>query len=109
MSSLPVIDLEPFATGTSLPSPESGPVAATIDAALREVGFLLVTGHGVDPAVKDALFEQMRDFFALDRAAKEALAIGNSPCHRGYVGFGTEALEGGVGRRRGRHRHHVRR
>ena len=47
--------------------------------------------------MKEALFEQMRAFFALDRAAKEALAIGNSPCHRGYVGFGTEALEGALG------------
>jgi isopenicillin N synthase-like dioxygenase len=97
VTSLPIIDLEPFATGTALPTPESACVAAAIDAALREVGFLLVTGHGVDPAVKDALFERMRALFALDRAAKEALAIGNSPCHRGYVGFGTEALEGALG------------
>ena len=52
---------------------------------------------GMEPAVKDSLFERMRSFFALDRAAKQALAIGNSPCHRGYVGFGTEALEGALG------------
>jgi isopenicillin N synthase-like dioxygenase len=97
VTALPVIDLEPFATGAPLPSPAADGVAATIDAALRDVGFLLVTGHGVDRGVKDALFAQMRTFFALPRAAKDAIAIGNSPCHRGYVGFGTETLQGALG------------
>ena len=97
MTELPTIDLEPFATGAPLPAPEASRIAAAIDAALREVGFLLVTGHGVEPAVKDALFERMRAFFALDRADKDAIAIGNSPYHRGYVGFGTETLEGALG------------
>jgi isopenicillin N synthase-like dioxygenase len=97
VTSIPTIDLEPFATGNRLASAEATQVAAAIDAALRDVGFLLVTGHGVDPAVKDALFERMGAFFALPLAAKEAIAIANSPCHRGYVGFGTEALEGAIG------------
>jgi isopenicillin N synthase-like dioxygenase len=97
MNPIPTIDLEPFATGNPLPSPDATRIAAEIDAALREVGFLLVTGHGVDAAVKDALFDRMRAFFALPVADKDAIAIGNSPCHRGYVGFGSETLEGALG------------
>jgi isopenicillin N synthase-like dioxygenase len=97
MTSIPTIDLAPFATGNRLPSPDATRIAAAIDAALRELGFLLVTGHGVDAAVKAAFFDRMRAFFALPLADKEALAIGNSPCHRGYVGFGRETLEGALG------------
>jgi isopenicillin N synthase-like dioxygenase len=97
VTALPTIDLEPFASGAPLPSPAADGAAAAIDAALREVGFLLVTGHGVDRGVKDELFAQMRALFALPRDAKEAIAIGNSPCHRGYVGFGTETLQGALG------------
>jgi isopenicillin N synthase-like dioxygenase len=97
MTPIPTIDLEPFATGSPLPSPDATRIAESIDDALREVGFLLVTGHGVDAAVKDAFFDRMRAFFALPIADKDAIAIGNSPCHRGYVGFGREALEGALG------------
>ena len=97
MTVIPTIDLQPFATGASPSSVEAVRVAAEIDAALHEVGFLLVTGHGIDPGVKDALFERMRAFFSLPLDAKEALAIGKSDCHRGYVGTAAEALDGVLG------------
>ncbi len=94
--SIPDIDLAPFATGAPLPNPEAVATAAEVDHALRETGFLLVRGHGVDPSTKERFFEAMRDFFALPLAEKEALAIGNSNCHRGYVGFASETLEGAI-------------
>lgn len=94
---IPTIDLTPFATGAPLPSPAAEAVAADIDAALREVGFLSVTGHGLTDDVKRALFDQMRTFFALPAAEKEKIAIGKSAHHRGYVGFATETLEGALG------------
>ena len=97
MTVIPTIDLQPFATGASPSSVEAVRVAAEIDAALHEVGFLLVTGHGIDQGVKDALFERMRAFFSLPLDAKEALAIGKSDCHRGYVGTAAEALDGVLG------------
>ncbi len=94
--SLPVIDLTPFATGTPLPNTEATSTAALIDAALRETGFFVVKGHGVDPSVKQAFFDAMKAFFALPLEKKEAITIGNSPCHRGYVGFASETLEGAI-------------
>jgi len=39
----------------------------------------------------------MRAFFAGPTQDKEAIAIGKSAYHRGYVGFGTETLEGALG------------
>lgn len=95
--SIPTIDLAPFATGVELPSGRASSVAADIDAALREVGFVTVVGHGVTPAVKAAYFDAMRAFFVLPLAEKEAIAIGRSEHHRGYVGFEAESLDGALG------------
>ncbi|NNE11950.1 MAG: isopenicillin N synthase family oxygenase [Ilumatobacter sp.] len=94
---IPTIDLEPFATGSRLPSPEAAAVARSIDAALRDVGFVTVTGHGVASDVKTDFFDAMRAFFDQSLDDKQAIAIGKSDHHRGYVGFGSEALEGALG------------
>jgi isopenicillin N synthase-like dioxygenase len=94
---IPTIDLEPFATGADLPSGPASTAAAEIDAALREVGFVTVVGHGVAPAVKATFFDAMRAFFSLPIEEKEAIAIGKSEYHRGYVGFEAESLDGALG------------
>jgi isopenicillin N synthase-like dioxygenase len=91
-SGLPVIDVASFATGRE-PSPEQDEVAALIDTTCRTTGFFLIEGHGVEPAVKAAMFDAMRAFFALPTERKEAIAIGKSPCHRGYVGLATEVSD----------------
>jgi len=96
-ATIPSIDLSPFATGLPLPSHEALAVAAEIDTALRQVGFVTVTGHGLDDRVKEALFDRMRTFFALPLDVKNEIAIGKSAFHRGYVGFATETLEGALG------------
>jgi isopenicillin N synthase-like dioxygenase len=72
-------------------------LAAQLDRALRDVGFVTVRDHGVPDEVRETYFAALREFFALPIEAKEAIAIGNSDCHRGYVGYGAEALDGAVG------------
>lgn len=100
---IPTIDLAPFATGAVPTAADAAvpdaalAVAADLDAALREVGFVTVVGHGVDPAVKSAFFDAMREFFALPVEQKDEIAIGRSAFHRGYVGFEAEALDGALG------------
>jgi isopenicillin N synthase-like dioxygenase len=94
---IPTIDLEPFATGADLPSHRASTVAAEIDAALREVGFVTVSGHGVTAEVKEAYFAAMRAFFDLPAEVKDEIAIGRSEHHRGYVGFEAESLDGALG------------
>jgi len=96
IASIPVIDVSSFATGTLLPSPEALEVAAVIDRTCRELGFLLVKGHGVRQSTKENLLAKMREFFALPVEEKEKIAIGKSQFHRGYIGIGDENLEGAL-------------
>ena len=91
--SLPVVDVAAFATGTAHETAAAASAAGRIDEIFREIGFLLVTGHGIETAVKERMLEQLRLFFALPTEEKEAIAIGRSPCHRGYVGIATETLD----------------
>ncbi|WP_420451505.1 isopenicillin N synthase family dioxygenase [Ilumatobacter sp.] len=93
---LQTFDLAPFATGRELPSPDARRIADDIDDTLRSTGFLLVTGHGVDDELRESYFDAMRAFFALPTEDKDAIAIGRSDCHRGYVGMATETLEGAL-------------
>ncbi|WP_232664802.1 isopenicillin N synthase family dioxygenase [Pseudonocardia sp. TRM90224] len=90
--SLPTVDVSPFATGAA-PSAAQDEVAAELDRICREIGFFLISGHGVEPAVKDDMMEAMRRFFALPEAEKLELAIDRSPCHRGYVAIASETLD----------------
>jgi isopenicillin N synthase-like dioxygenase len=94
--SLETFDLSPFATGQALPSAAAAEIAEAVDSTLRSTGFLLVTGHGIPDGIRAAYFDAMRQFFALPQEAKDAIAIGKSDVHRGYVGFATETLEGAL-------------
>ena len=93
MPSLPVVDVAAFATGIDHDTPDAAAAAEQIDAVFREIGFVLVTGHGIDSDVKERMLDQLRVFFALPVERKEEIAIGRSSCHRGYVGIGTETLD----------------
>lgn len=66
-------------------------VAAELGAAAREVGFLYVTGSGLNWDLFDDLLAVTKDFFALPLAAKMEVYIGKSSNHRGYVPIGEEA------------------
>ena len=94
--SLPVVDLSPFATGEDHSSAAACEQATIIDATCRELGFLLAAGHGIAPETKEELLDVMRQFFAEPQDVKERISIAKSSCHRGYVGIGTEALEGAL-------------
>jgi isopenicillin N synthase-like dioxygenase len=91
--SLPVVDVAAFATGIEHDTIAAASAAGRIDEIFREIGFLLVTGHGIEAGVKQRMLEQLRLFFALPGEEKEEIAIGRSPCHRGYVGIATETLD----------------
>ncbi|MGA0732581.1 MAG: isopenicillin N synthase family dioxygenase, partial [Ilumatobacteraceae bacterium] len=95
-STLPTVDLSPFATGADHGSPDALEQARIIDETCRELGFLLAVGHGIESSTKAELLDAMREFFALPTEEKERISIAGSDCHRGYVGIGAEALEGAV-------------
>lgn len=87
---IPVIDLSPLAGGDMNGLAR---VAAAIGQACRGIGFFYVTGHGVPPSLRAAVFEQAATLFAAEPKLKEAIAIERSPHNRGYVGFGAESLD----------------
>ncbi len=64
-------------------------MAAEIDTALQQAGFLLVTGHGVAPELRAAVRAAGRRFFALPAEVKQRYAarIGG----RGWLPPGVEA------------------
>jgi len=54
-------------------------VAAQVDTALQRAGFLLVTGHGVDAALRAGVRAAARRFFALPDEAKQRYAVRIAP------------------------------
>ncbi|MBV8169583.1 MAG: isopenicillin N synthase family oxygenase [Alphaproteobacteria bacterium] len=90
MSSIPIIDVAPLATGTAA---ARAAVAQALGAACRTIGFFYITGHGIAPATLAATFEAARRFFALPVADKHTVSITRSPHNRGYVALQEERLD----------------
>ncbi len=85
---IPVIDLGPYFEGT-----EAGKasVALAVDQACRDIGFLVISGHGVEPELIDAMREVSKRYF--DLPAEEKLRLRMPPDrYRGYTPIGTEGL-----------------
>ncbi|WP_216896965.1 isopenicillin N synthase family dioxygenase [Nocardia alni] len=87
---VPVIDV------SGLRSPDESvrrAVADEIGSAAREVGFLYVSGTGIDPLLFTDMLRSTKAFFALPLEEKMRSYIGLSRCHRGYVPTGEEGFE----------------
>ncbi len=78
-SEIPIVDIADLVSGR-----DEASVAARLGEAAERVGFLYVTGHGIDTGLIEAMFAEAEAFFALPLARKEAVHIRNSPVHRGY-------------------------
>ncbi|WP_433468344.1 isopenicillin N synthase family dioxygenase [Spirillospora sp. CA-128828] len=86
MKAVPVIDLTPWFHGDER---ERAAVAARVDAALSEIGFLVITGHGVPAADRAAIRAAAKRFFALPEETKRAYAV--TVGERGWLPPGVEA------------------
>jgi isopenicillin N synthase-like dioxygenase len=51
---------------------ERAALAARLDRAMQDSGFFLVSGHGIDDALKERIRESSRAFFALPDTVKQA-------------------------------------
>ena len=71
-------------------------VAREIGRACESIGFLAVGGHGIDAAVVDAAFEQVRRVFDLPMDDKLALAMDDEHVNRGYDPPGRQRLDAGA-------------
>lgn len=88
-SPIPVVDLAPFRDGG-----EEGKrvVAAQVDEACRQFGFLQVTGHGIPRSVCGDLLDAWGGFFDLPMAEKLRWVVPDESANRGYSWPGKEAL-----------------
>lgn len=89
LQEVPVIDIAPFLAGDRV---EREAVARAVDRACREIGFLVINGHGVDPALIQAMDEVSRRFFDLPLEAKLAVERPAPDVSRGYVGLAGESV-----------------
>ena len=91
--SIPLVDI------AGLGSPDLATrraVAAEMGAAARNVGFLYVSGHGLDEALFEDVLAAAKAFFAQPIDRKMASYIGRSVNHSGYVPEGEEVFPGGT-------------
>jgi isopenicillin N synthase-like dioxygenase len=98
--SVPVIDVAPLArAGTDN---EVYGVAKTIDAACRDLGFFVISGHGVDPQLRRDLDEAAREFFELPDETKTSIAMSRAGlAWRGWFPVGGELTSGVPDRKEG--------
>jgi isopenicillin N synthase-like dioxygenase len=91
MQSIPVIDIAPLL--------QSGPneVGEQIARTCRDIGFMCITGTGVDPALAPAIRAQMAQLFALPHERKLAQVITRKN-YRGFVPLGFFSPNDGSGK-----------
>lgn len=94
IAAIPMVDLSPFFTGDAA---ERRAVAARIDHACREIGFFLITGHGVDAGLMAETHAMASAFFDLPEHEKLRIRQPAPQISRGYTPVRGEALSAGLG------------
>ena len=98
---LPLIDVSALLADEAYDSDRLA-VGLEIDAACRDSGFFLVTGHGIEPQLRDDLERLAREFFALPEATKAAIAMHRGGvAWRGWFPVGDELTSGEPDRKEG--------
>jgi isopenicillin N synthase-like dioxygenase len=87
MLTVPVIDLTPYQNGTGKME-----VARAVDRACRDIGFLVIGGHGVPPDLVARTRDTGRAFFDLPLQQKQRAARPSPAVARGYIGIEEESV-----------------
>jgi isopenicillin N synthase-like dioxygenase len=86
---VPVIDIAPFLRGAPA---DKAQVAEQVGRACRDIGFLVIQGHGVDPTLSERMRAVSRAFFDLPLAEKARVARPAKDVARGYIALDEESL-----------------
>lgn len=86
---VPVIDIAPFLHGAAA---DKQAVAVAVDQACRDIGFLIISGHGIAPTMLEKMRVVSRDFFDLPLAEKMHVAQPAKDVTRGYIGVEGESV-----------------
>lgn len=89
MGTLPALDISSFLHGDL----SDGFVGRLRDT-LHGPGFCYLVGHGIDPAVEQAVMDVSREFFHRPEADRLAIVNTNTPHFRGYTRLGMEHTNG---------------
>ena len=101
MAGFPLIDAAPLLDRAASVDDRLA-VGRAIDAACRDSGFFLVTGHGIGPGLRADLERLFREFFALPDRVKAAISMGKGGlAWRGWFPVGEELTSGAPDRKEG--------
>ncbi len=87
LQTVPVIDLEPYRNGAGKMD-----VVRAVDRACRDIGFLVIGGHGVSAPLIEQTRAAGRAFFDLPLAEKQRVARPAPTIARGYIGLEEESV-----------------
>ncbi len=90
---VPIIDV----SGLGGAIAERKSVAEKINSACEDIGFLCVTGHGIDPDLSERVRATATAFFDLPEAQKRQIER-QPPGYRGYIPFGGVSLARSAGK-----------
>jgi isopenicillin N synthase-like dioxygenase len=88
-STIPLVDISGFLSGDAA---AAAACACEWDAAMRQLGLVVITGHGVPAAAVEALYGSASAFFAQDRDEKMRHCLHTGYGSGGYVPPGVEAV-----------------
>jgi isopenicillin N synthase-like dioxygenase len=93
-SAIPTIDLSPLRGGSDI---EKREVARQIDAACTNIGFFMMTGHGISEDLIATARQRTIDFFALPDEEKMKVQRPPAKISRGYNWVGDRSLSYSLG------------
>jgi isopenicillin N synthase-like dioxygenase len=86
---VPVIDIGPWFGGSA---EDQARVAAEVGKACEDIGFLVITGHGVSAELCERVYATSKAFFDLPKEEKLKCARPDPTQVRGYAALGSEAV-----------------
>lgn len=89
LAAVPVIDISPFWRGDPA---ARRTLAANVDRICRDIGFMVIAGHGVDAELIEAVESTSRAFFDLPLAEKMRIVRPAPDVTRGYMPLKAEVL-----------------
>jgi isopenicillin N synthase-like dioxygenase len=89
MQAVPVLDISPYRTGDPA---ARGALAVEVDRICREIGFMVIAGHGVDPDLIEEVDALSRAFFDLPVEEKMKIVRPAPDVTRGYMPMKAEVL-----------------
>ena len=93
---VPVIDLSPFYAGGAAAKLK---LAEAIDVICQDIGFLVVKGHPIDPALIKKTYEVCLEFFDLPESEKMKILQPHDFTVRGYSPMLSEGLSYSIGKK----------